>query len=59
MKGALGRGSSRHKGPKERESLPGLRSHRSIRDGWIEGRTAGRENGEVMDHINIVRFRVL
>ena len=54
--GALGRGRSRHKGPKERVSLAGLRSHRSIRDGWTEGRTAGRENGEVMDHINIVRF---
>lgn len=56
MKGTLGRGSSRHKGPKERVNLAGLRSHRSIRDGWTEGRTAGRENREAMDHINIVRL---
>ena len=56
MKGTLGRGSSWHKGPKERVSLAGLRSHRSIRDGWAEGRTAGRENREVMGRINIVRL---
>lgn len=59
MKGALGEGEQQAQRPKGEEGLPGLRSQEH--QGWVDrgGEQQEGENGEVMDHINIVRFRVL